>query len=100
MEFRDFADYWRAYAWATHDYLQKLSESASIRLTERVRAAYVAGAAHGPPGIHCDGLGCPRCAFLRSNVSPADPVGKRCGPLFSLPFAGAGERRCSSTSRL
>lgn len=48
MEFRDFADYWRAYAWATHDYLQKLSESASIRLTERVRAAYVAGAAHGP----------------------------------------------------
>jgi hypothetical protein len=48
MEFRDFADYWAAYAWATDDYLQKLFESASMRLTERVRAAYFAGTADGP----------------------------------------------------
>jgi len=48
MEFRDFADYWTAYAWVTDDYLQGLSESASMRVTERVRAAYLAGAADGP----------------------------------------------------
>jgi hypothetical protein len=48
MEFADFADYWAAYAWATDDYLKSLSPSASVRLTERVRAAYLAGAADGP----------------------------------------------------
>jgi len=48
MEFRDFADYWTAFAWVTDDYLQGLSESASMRVTERVRAAYLAGAADGP----------------------------------------------------
>ncbi len=48
MEFRDFADYWAAYAWVTDDYLQGLSESVSMRVTERVRAAYLAGAADGP----------------------------------------------------
>jgi hypothetical protein len=45
MEFRNFADYWAAYAWATDDYLQKLSERASMQVTERVRAAYLHGAA-------------------------------------------------------
>jgi len=48
MEFRDFADYWTAFAWVTDDYLQGLSESASMRVTERVRATYLAGAADGP----------------------------------------------------
>jgi hypothetical protein len=48
MEFSDFARYWAAYAWATDDYLQRLSESASMRLTEPVHAAYLAGAANGP----------------------------------------------------
>jgi SAM-dependent methyltransferase len=47
MEFRDFADYWAAYAWATNDYLQGLAESASMLVTERVRAAYLAGGADG-----------------------------------------------------
>jgi ubiquinone/menaquinone biosynthesis C-methylase UbiE len=48
MEFRDFADYWAAYAWATNDYLQRVSESASVRLMEQVRAAYLAAATDGP----------------------------------------------------
>lgn len=48
MEFRNFADYWAAYAWATDDYLQKLSERASMQVTERVRAAYLSGGADGP----------------------------------------------------
>jgi hypothetical protein len=47
MEFCDRADYWAAYAWATNDYLRGLAESASTRVTERVRAAYLAGAADG-----------------------------------------------------
>jgi hypothetical protein len=47
MEFRNFADYWAAYAWATDDYLQKLSERASMLMTEWVRAAYLHGAADG-----------------------------------------------------
>jgi hypothetical protein len=48
MEFCDFADYWAAYAWATGGYLQRLSKSDSVRLTERVRAADLAFAADGP----------------------------------------------------
>jgi SAM-dependent methyltransferase len=48
MEFRDFNDYWAAYAWVTDDYLQGLSETAAMRLTERVRAAYLAGGIDGP----------------------------------------------------
>ena len=47
-EFGDFTDYWAAYAWATDDYLKSLSESGSMRLTELVRAAYLAGAIDGP----------------------------------------------------
>jgi SAM-dependent methyltransferase len=47
MEFRDFTDYWAAYAWAMDNYLHGLSENALTRLTERVRAAYLAGAEHG-----------------------------------------------------
>jgi hypothetical protein len=48
MEFRDFSDYRAAYAWVTDDYLKSLSESASMRLTERVREAYLACAEDGP----------------------------------------------------
>jgi SAM-dependent methyltransferase len=48
MEFGDFADYWAGYAWAAQEYLQKLSASASTRLAERVRTAYLAGGADGP----------------------------------------------------
>jgi ubiquinone/menaquinone biosynthesis C-methylase UbiE len=48
MEFHDFADYWAAYAWATDEYLRRISDSSSTRLIEAVRAAYLAGAADGP----------------------------------------------------
>ncbi len=76
MEFCDFADYWAAYAWATGGYLQRLSKSNSVRLTERVRAADLAFAADGP----------------RALTATAWAVrGLRCRPMFRLSvlFAGA-----------
>jgi hypothetical protein len=65
MEFSDFARYWAAYAWATDDYLQRLSESGSIRLTEPVHAAYLAEAADGPRAFTADSLRRARRALLR-----------------------------------
>jgi hypothetical protein len=65
MEFSDFARYWAAFAWTTDDYLQRLSESASMRLTEPVHAAYLAGAADGPRAFTADSLRRARRALLR-----------------------------------
>jgi SAM-dependent methyltransferase len=48
MEFHDFADYWAGWTWAQGDYLRRLSESASMRLMEYVRAAYLSESPDGP----------------------------------------------------
>ena len=48
MEFRDFADYWAGWTWAQNDYLRHLSDSASTRLMEYVRAAYLSEGPDGP----------------------------------------------------
>jgi SAM-dependent methyltransferase len=48
MKFKDFADYWSAYAWATDDYLRSLPQGRSRRLEERIRAAYITGGEDGP----------------------------------------------------
>jgi ubiquinone/menaquinone biosynthesis C-methylase UbiE len=80
MEFRDFADYWAGYAWATEDYLQCLSESASMRLTERLRAAYLAGTIDGPRAFTATALAVRGAGNLR-NVGLTAFFGclRRCG---------------------
>jgi hypothetical protein len=70
MEFSDFARYWAAYAWATDDYLQRLSESGSMRLTEPVHAAYLAEGCGRPAGIY-RGQPAPCAASVTEALTPS-----------------------------
>ena len=100
MEFSDFARYWAAYAWATDDYLQRLSESASMRLTEPVHAAYLAGAADGPRAFTADSLRRARRALLRPMLRLRILLASAAALVVSVPFAGADKARQDSAGRL